>query len=54
MVPNMFGRFATAKTLIRVAIAVLGMCGIAHAQSTGQVTPHQSGYNYNFMAGGGG
>jgi hypothetical protein len=45
----------TAKTLIRVAFAILSLSGLAHAQSSARpTTPQQSGNAYNYMAGGGG
>ncbi len=47
-------RFITVTTLIRIALAVFSLSGIALAQSAGKSTTQQSGNNYNFTGGGGG
>jgi hypothetical protein len=45
--------FLRVKTLIRVALSVLSLGGMAQAQSS-RLSPPQSGNNYNFTTGGGG
>jgi hypothetical protein len=51
MVRKLFASLITAKILIRVAVSILSLGGIAQAHAVGA---HQSGAPYNFMAGGGG
>ena len=50
----MLERFFTLKTLIRVALTMLSLSGMAHARTADHASSQQSGNDYNFTAGGGG
>jgi hypothetical protein len=51
MAKKLLAGLITTKTLIRIAVSILSLGGIAHAHAE---TAQQTDTHYNFMVGGGG